>query len=516
MGLPQDTLSTFARPAELRPPRNVRKARLVDYELGGVALNDASEGLEVREWRVRVIDDDIVLDAPGVDPETLFSMAEVYEVSLAFDQNMSPYVAYRLFDGSCHFRWFDSLLPGFVTLDLDEGARSPRCTLDDHRAGPGTISGLSDVILVYIRADNVLCYRKQRDRFEDEYELTPPVGTADLVDYELEQIGLGVGPLPRVQFFLVAEQPLPPPPPALVPVLTDLDPEFVLRGAVVAMLALTGSNFRSTSVVRVDGMDIETAFVDPTELEAAIPAEMLEDAGTLSITVFTPAPGGGLSDALPFEVRNPVPVIVSIDPDEGDEGDPDTFINVIGTGFLPESVVRADGMPLLTFYSSSTGLGAMIPESMLAVGQLLTITVTNPTPGGGTSNGVDFEVESLIPNPVPVLDSIDPEEIVEEFGDFLLTCTGSNFIPASVIRIDGVDLATTYNSATELEATVPGSAILDPTTIDVTVFNPEPVGGESDPQVLTVTEAPMTLQFTDGYTPPDGDDVELQFEEPPP
>src|SRR3990172_2858707 len=71
--------------------------------------------------------------------------------------------------------------------------------------------------------------------------------------------------------------------------------------------------------VRWNGADRTTTFINNGELHAAISLADLHDPGAASITVFNPAPGGGTSNAVVFDVagplENPVPTITSLAPD---------------------------------------------------------------------------------------------------------------------------------------------------------------------------------------------------------
>src|SRR3989304_5511624 len=100
------------------------------------------------------------------------------------------------------------------------------------------------------------------------------------------------------------------------PVLARRAPTSALQGGPAFTLTVTGSGFVSASTVRWNGSSRTTTFVSGTQLRAAIPASDLVTAGTRSITVFTPAPGGGTSGALSFTVTagNPVPVLSSLAP----------------------------------------------------------------------------------------------------------------------------------------------------------------------------------------------------------
>src|SRR5690606_17343676 len=150
--IPQNVLSTTPDPDAFRAPRDRVKERLIDYELGGRAIQDSSEGLELQVWRGRYLDGAIVLDVPGVvEPVTVLEIADVTEFQFTFDQNMQPAIAYVVNDQTAHWYWYDTTVPGFETLDLPEGSITPRCTLDDKRHASGTLTGASDIILTYLR-----------------------------------------------------------------------------------------------------------------------------------------------------------------------------------------------------------------------------------------------------------------------------------------------------------------------------------------------------------------------------
>ena len=67
---------------------------------------------------------------------------------------------------------------------------------------------------------------------------------------------------------------------------------------------MTGSNFDTNSIIQWNGAARPTDYASPTELRATIQPEDIETAGTVSITVVTQGPGGGVSNPLTFEVLN--------------------------------------------------------------------------------------------------------------------------------------------------------------------------------------------------------------------
>jgi hypothetical protein len=168
---------------------NLETSPWVDYERGGVALRDASQGLDVKDWKLRFVSPEVRISADGVAETVLFSEAGITEVSLAFDQNMNPVVAY-VQTGTAKIRWYDSLAEAQVISTLPAGSVSPRLSLDDKRA---LQSGTSDVILAYVR-DDALYFRAQRDRFEVEYLLKEAVGGL--------LVRIGMNTIGRLQFLM--------------------------------------------------------------------------------------------------------------------------------------------------------------------------------------------------------------------------------------------------------------------------------------------------------------------------
>ncbi len=159
--IPQDRLSSEPRPSALLLP-NPQPQLTRSRSLGGIALNDPSQGLSVRVWTAQT-DGTTVTVSDGAVVTTLFSGVNVTEVSLAFDQNMRPTVAF-VDSGLARLFWFDALAAAQVTTDIGAGIINPRLTLDDARESQ---RANSDIILAYVR-NGSLFYRQQRDRFTIE------------------------------------------------------------------------------------------------------------------------------------------------------------------------------------------------------------------------------------------------------------------------------------------------------------------------------------------------------------
>lgn len=87
-----------------------------------------------------------------------------------------------------------------------------------------------------------------------------------------------------------------------IPVLSSLSPTTRPAGSGAFTLTANGMGFAATSVIRFSGTDLVTTFVSATQLTAIVPAAFTTTAGVYSVVVRTPAPGGGLSAAVPFNV----------------------------------------------------------------------------------------------------------------------------------------------------------------------------------------------------------------------
>ena len=81
-----------------------------------------------------------------------------------------------------------------------------------------------------------------------------------------------------------------------------LSPTAVAPGGAGFTLTVNGTGFVSGSVVEWNGSARTTTFVNESKVKAAIPASDISVATTASVTVVNPAPGGGNSNVVFFEV----------------------------------------------------------------------------------------------------------------------------------------------------------------------------------------------------------------------
>jgi hypothetical protein len=88
-----------------------------------------------------------------------------------------------------------------------------------------------------------------------------------------------------------------------------LVPDSALPGGASFTLTVNGSNFVAGAVVLWNGSPRSTTFVNNSQLHATISASDIATAGTATVAVSNPAPGGGTSNRAYFTVTHPAPAL---------------------------------------------------------------------------------------------------------------------------------------------------------------------------------------------------------------
>jgi hypothetical protein len=270
------------------------------------------------------------------------------------------------------------------------------------------------------------------------------------------------------------------------PTETSLFPTSATAGGAAFTLTVNGTGFVSTSVVKFNGAAKTTTFVSATQLTAAISVADIATAGTATVTVTNPAPGG-TSNGVSFAINNPVSTLSSISPSSAAAGSAAFTLTVNGVGFVSGATVNFNGAGKATTFVSSSQVTAAISASDIVTAGTVNVTVSNPAPTAGPSTAQVFTISAN--NPVPAISSLSATH-TPGGAPFSLTINGANFEAKSVVNFNGKPEATTFISATKLSATIPASDVAVVGSMNVTVTNPAPGGGASPAFPITV----------DGYT----------------
>ncbi len=189
--------------------------------------------------------------------------------------------------------------------------------------------------------------------------------------------------------------------------------------------------------------------------------------------------------------NTPAPSITSISPTSVTAGSAALTLTVNGSGFVSTSVVQVGGTSESTSYVSGTQLTATVPASQIADGGSLTVSVEN---GKLSSSGTPFNL--IVNNPLPTITSLSPSSEVSGTASAEVTVTGTEFVPSTVIYVNGVARTTAFMSSTQVSVNLTTADLSTPGTLMLTAVNPAPGGGSSSVVGLTVALAPSTPQIT--------------------
>lgn len=270
------------------------------------------------------------------------------------------------------------------------------------------------------------------------------------------------------------------------PVLTSLSPLSIQAGQPAFTLTATGGNFTPASVVEWNSTALVTLFTSTSALTAQVPASLIKNAGSASVVVTTPSPGGGTTAAITFTINaasSPLPQVTSLSPSGVSTGSSAFPLTVYGTNFVSQSIVTVNGGNRPTDFLNATSLSTTILASDVATAGTVQIVVINPPPNGGSSNSLSLNVT----NPVPGLTSLSP--VAAQAGTTTattVTVAGTSFVTNSTVTINGASHATVFQNATELQITLTAADLAVGGVNQVQVFNPGPGGGTSNPMTFAV------------------------------
>ena len=194
------------------------------------------------------------------------------------------------------------------------------------------------------------------------------------------------------------------------PIITSVSPNSITAGSPDTTITVLGTGFTSSSVVQWNGANLNTSVANGNgaiSLQATVPAADLASEGAATVKVDTPTAAPSLSNALTVNITNPAaPTLTAISPNAGPINTA-TAITLSGTGFTSQSTVALNGATIASDFVSSTELTTSIPAAAVATPGNVSITVTTPAPGGGTSAAAVYTAYIGIPNNAMVYNSVN-------------------------------------------------------------------------------------------------------------
>jgi len=191
--------------------------------------------------------------------------------------------------------------------------------------------------------------------------------------------------------------------------------------------SLKAGNFTPESVVRFNGVDMPTTFVNSGQLTAEIPGDDVAVVGAHLVSVYTPSGGtsyterlttgggtvgpsttvasGGVSLPITFNVAWPAPQIAAVShdaitvnevpfvstPTDGSPSDGHNF-GITGANFAPGCTVFWNGRPLVATRLSAGAIRATLPASFIATPGSVQVIVVNPSPNRRASTPATVQI----------------------------------------------------------------------------------------------------------------------------
>jgi hypothetical protein len=305
---------------------------------------------------------------------------------------------------------------------------------------------------------------------------------------------------------------------AAPPALISLSPVSATAGGAAFTLTINGTDFTSASTSVWDGVALATTYKNSTQLEAAIPASLIENPGTATVTVKTP----GVVSTVP--IAGSATLTIDSQPAISGSGPASA---VLGSA-LPPSMSDAKftltstwDATALTTHKSAAQLAPVTPVSLVATStsgasteDALTVSpsspaVTAPAAAGNAATQPTAAVNTSLVNtiggafpgsaldinpPLPTISSLSPNLVLAGGLALTLVVNGSNYISgsgATVVFWNSTALTTTYVNSTELMAAVPASLIASPGSASITV-----VTGSGTSSGLPITISPAQPVIT--------------------
>jgi uncharacterized protein (DUF1800 family) len=268
-----------------------------------------------------------------------------------------------------------------------------------------------------------------------------------------------------------------------IPVLGSVTPSGFSEGTTTVIVS--GSQFVYGAQISWNGALVPTTYVSGTELVAQISAPT---PGTYPLFVTNPNPGSANTASASLLV-GPGQVVLKLEADSGTDVRVTNALNfglsVNGTD-NPAVMLTVNGVPggnsqVGTAVSNKDGsitftAPAVVPTPSNIV-QLGITSVDNPA--------VSIAQNIAVMNPIPILASASPMNFNP--GPATIVLTGQKFITGAQVLVNGAPASTTFNSGTQLTASVD---LTEPGNLDLQVLNPSPGPAASADLIGTVNGTP--------------------------
>jgi uncharacterized protein (DUF1800 family) len=276
-----------------------------------------------------------------------------------------------------------------------------------------------------------------------------------------------------------------------IPVVNSVTPTGFSEGTTT--VTVSGSQFVYGAQIMWNGTAVSTTFISATQLIAAIAAP---NPGTFPLLVSNPNPGSANSATLNVQVA-PGKVKLTLRAENGAD------VRVRNKLSLDLMVSGTTNTGVTLNVNGIAGGNAQIGTAVLNKDGSITYTAPAvvPTPSNVvllTVTSVDDPTVSVshniaVLNPIPILTSATPMAFNPGPPATTVVLTGQDFINGAQVLMNGAAAPTTFNSGTQLTASVTPS---EAGNLDLQVLNPSPGPATSADLIALVNGTPPVLVVT--------------------
>jgi uncharacterized protein (TIGR03437 family) len=250
------------------------------------------------------------------------------------------------------------------------------------------------------------------------------------------------------------------------PAITGASPNPINAAGPFFPLTITGTGFVNGSEARWGTTVLSTEFINSQQLQAEISPDLRLISDNYPLTVTNP--GGVVSNQFPMTVS---PVLTYTIPYAAVAGSGPLNITLKGAGYQARFVTQLSTptgpLTIVPTSVNATTLTAVIPASALADARTAPMQVVDPLTGN-ISASVDLQIRGT-----PAISGAAPSPIDAGGPYFLLTVTGSGFLPGMVVNWPGVGaLGTNCLSTTQIQAAITPELRTLAGSFQVTVSDP--------------------------------------------
>jgi uncharacterized protein (DUF1800 family) len=272
-----------------------------------------------------------------------------------------------------------------------------------------------------------------------------------------------------------------------IPIIKTVTPSGFSEGATT--VTVDGSLFVYGAQIMWNGVAVQTTQVSDGELVAEIAAP---NPGTFPLMVSNPNPGAANSATVPVLV-GPGQVVLTVQRSQG------TDVRVTNTLNLGLSVEGTNNTGVTLTVNGIPGGNALVGTAVSDKDG--SVDYTAPTVVPTPSNVVQLTITSLdnpavsinqnisVLNPIPILNTATPMNFNVGPPAATVVLAGQNFINGAQVLVNGAPVSTTFNSGTQLTASLDLS---EPGNLDLQVLNPSPGPATSTDLIAAVNGTPPT------------------------